>query len=258
MPDVADEIRSPLPRDELKRLIRSLPRALAGKGGRADQLGRVFHAAFTQAMFDQLYRAFGVKSRGGTDDLGYRWPPLARSTISQRPLGTGDVSRFGVGHKSGAALDTRTRGLLTPDQDRKWRAIYASTLAKLSAMGEAKAASKAAELAWAILKSEGALTRLQVLGGRTVPILDSSGRLKASLAPGGRHRGRYYPPKEQIAEFQSGRLILGTTVPYASYVNKRRPIIPPTRRMGLWIRRAASRAGAALHRELRERLRSAA
>jgi hypothetical protein len=118
--------------------------------------------------------------------------------------------------------------LLTPEQNRRWKGIFASRFAKMMAQGmpagEAKAT--AAKIAWAILKSEGARTKLDVLGGRKVDIGRDTGILFRSLTPG--IEDRPSGEADQIFEATPGLIVVGTKVPYASDFHKVRPMWPDT------------------------------
>jgi hypothetical protein len=130
------------------------------------------------ALMSQIQQAFIVKSRGGVGSDGIQWPPLKRSTIAQRPIGVGERKQFKIGGK-------RTRGLLTKKQDEEWKKIFGSRLARFRLfMSEGEAKARAAQIAWAILKSKGAKTKIGVLGGRVVDILRDTGELLRSLTPG--------------------------------------------------------------------------
>ena len=74
------------------------------------------------ALLGKVHAAFLAKSRGGTDEAGIRWAPLTRATVARRPIGPGDLSAIGV--KGTRIPADRTRGLLTPAQDRRWRSIF--------------------------------------------------------------------------------------------------------------------------------------
>lgn len=165
---------------------------------------------------------FIVKSRGGTGRDGITWPPLARSTIAQRRTTSAERKSAGVGGK-------RVRGLLTAAQDKRWRQIYASRLARLRlVMSEGAAQARAAEIAWAVLKSEGAKTKLDVFGGRKVDMLRDTGRLLRSLSPGVEDRpsgadGQVFQPAGP------GRVIVGTNVVYAERLHRGVPGKTPSR-----------------------------
>src|SRR5262249_17840054 len=65
------------------------------------------------------------------------------------------------------------------------------------------AAAQAAKHAWAVLKAEGAKTKLATLGGRSVEILRDTGLLLKSLSPG-------VQSADQILKTTPGAVTVGT------------------------------------------------
>lgn len=167
-----------------------------------------------------IQQAFIVKSRGGTGDDGIRWTPMKPASIAQRRTTAGERKQLGITGK-------RTRGLLTPAQDKRWRQIFAQKKALFMAkfgLGAQEAAGKAAAIAWTILKSEGAQTKLGLLGGRQVDMCRDTGRYFRSLSPGVEDKPS--GADGQVFETPPGRVIVGTNVQYAEYQAKRRPLWP--------------------------------
>lgn len=226
-------------------LMRRLPGILTGRmrGVDSDRLRRTFVAAYAHSMFTNIHRAFLVKSRGGTDETGTTWKPLKPETIAARRLS--GPSRFAFAARRG-------RGLLTAAQDRRWRGIFASAMTRFEAEGfaPAEARAMAGQLAWAILKKQGAQTRLAVLSRRRVPILIDRGRLERSLRPGAVSGFVYRKPKEQIVEDRGQTVVLGTSVPYAARQHRTRRLWPTVRRMRDWTRQAISDGALAVARQL--------
>lgn len=195
------------PRSELLALARALAAGVAGAG---PDLGGVVGAALTPAgvaLLAKVRDAFLAKSRGGAGDDGVTWPKLSPRTLaySRKPPGAAERGRMGLGGK-------RVRGLLSPAEDRKWRAVYAHTLAHLRARNVGNAEALAAARAWAVLKAAGAQTKIAALGNRPADVLRDRGRLLRSLEPGTEHSPR---PAEQVFEVGGGRLAVGSAVPYA-------------------------------------------
>lgn len=174
--------------------------------------------------FQIIHEEFLVKSRGGTDSAGIRWKPLSPRTIAMRPLGKGDAKTFGVRNFKA------TRGLLTPSQDKRWRAIYGYQIRR------GKTPAQAASMAWGIVKASGAKTKIGTLGNRQVPILILTQRLERSLRPGKVIKDQYIPSQEQTVDIRGSQLIVGTSVPYSDKLNQERPIFPPD--LTAWINRA--------------------
>ena len=194
-------------RADLARYLRAIPTALSGG---PDPLGiaRGIQLRVGVAVLSCVQQAFVVKSRGGAGDDGIKWAPLARATVAQRRTSAADRRSLGITGK-------RVRGLLTPAEDRRWRAIFGSRLAQLrQVMGEGEAKARAAQIAWGVLKSEGAKTKLEVLGGRTVDILRDTSKLFRSLTPGVADRPS--GADGQVFRTPPGHVIVGTNVPYAA------------------------------------------
>ena len=67
-------------REEVQRVVRRLPAELLGRS-------KTVEAALERtgvALLNRVRRAFIAKSRGGTDETGERWKPLAASTKLKR------------------------------------------------------------------------------------------------------------------------------------------------------------------------------
>ena len=208
-------------RDQLRKLLASAPRILAGRAADPNGIGRGLCLRLGVALLSKVQQAFIVKSRGGTGDDGIKWKPMKPASIAQRRTTAGERKQLGITGK-------RTRGLLTPAQDQRWRALFASEKARLIAkfgLGDRAASAKAAQRAWAILKSEGAQTKLAVLGSRQVEIMRDTGRLFRSLSPGVEDKPS--GAEGQVFEMPPGRVIVGTNVAYAGYQARMRPLWPP-------------------------------
>jgi hypothetical protein len=204
MPTV--DFRGTLP--DLLRMLNTLPALFAGEIADVNGVARSLQMRGGVTLLSKVQQAFIVKSRGGVGDDGIAWPPLKRSTIANRRTTAAERKAAGVSGK-------RVRGLLTPAQDKRWRQIYGTRLARLRlTMGEGAAKARAAQIAWAILKSEGAKTKLDLFGGRKVDTLRDTGRLLRSLSPGVEDRPSGAP--EQIFNVGGrGLVVVGTNVPYA-------------------------------------------
>lgn len=192
-------------RADITRLLADLNAALAGKSGDYGDLVRGVQLRMGVALLSKIQQAFIDKSRGLRADDGIQWPKLKRETIAQRRTTGPERKAAGVGGK-------RTRGLLTPAEDKRWRGIFGSTLARLRAKGvdEGEAKALAAKIAWSTLKSEGAKTKLDVFGGRTVDMLRDTGLLFRSLTPGVQDRPS--GADGQIFETPPGAVIVGSNV----------------------------------------------
>lgn len=213
---------------DLQAELRDLPAYISGKKRDRHGLGRTFKSFFIQKVYAKIRTAFLAKSDGGSDEFGDRWKPLTKETIAQRPLAKGEAKQLGV-------TGYRTRGLLTRKQDERWRGVFASTFKRLSrVMPEGEAKAIAAKTAWAILKSEGAKTKLDVFGNRKVPILRVSGRLLDSLSPGDVSGGTYRARPEQLAKHTGNLIVIGSKVPYALTMHRTRRLWPSVDKMNRW------------------------
>jgi hypothetical protein len=203
-------------RSEARQLVSSLVLALTGHGPDTQQIARGVFLAVGFAALSDIKDDFVRKARGGTGEDGVKWAPLKRETIAYgRRAGPNDPK----GKKGG-------RGLLTAAQNKRWKKIFGGALARLLlSLPEGEAKARAAQIAWATLKREGAKTKLDVLGSRSVEILRDTGILLNSLSPGqlgGGSAGMTYRKPggdggdEQIFETIANGVIVGTNVPYAS------------------------------------------
>ena len=229
-------------------LLAKVAAGAGGSGEYAQQVGRGIALRMGVALLSQAQQAFLVKSRGGTGSDGIRWKPLSPKTIAARRVTREEKRALGIGGR-------RERGLLTPAQNKRWKQIFGSRLGQFVArgipLGEAK--GMAAKIAWAVLKSEGALTKLAVLGSRKVDIGRDTGVLFRSLTPGVEDRPS--GADDQVFEATAGSVVVGTNVPYASDFHKDRPLWPDTI-PDVWmdaVNRAAARGIAAELVRLAER-----
>lgn len=212
-------------REQLRKLLADVPKILAGHAPDPLGIARGLQLRLGVALLSKVQQAFIVKSRGGTGDDGIKWPPLKPETIAQRRTTAGERKQLGITGK-------RVRGLLTPAEDKRWRAIFAGEKARLIAkfgLSDKDAAARAAQKAWAVLKSQGAKTKLAVLGGRQVDMLRDTDRLFRSLSPGVEDKPS--GADGQVFETPPGRVIVGTNVEYAGPQFRRRPAWPPDGRL---------------------------
>lgn len=208
-------------RSGLIDLIHQLSNAVALGGGNtipADVV-RGIHLRMGVTLLSKIQQNFVVLSRGGTSEAGYRWKPLERKTIAARRISNAGKKALGITGK-------RERGLLTPTQNTRWKRLYSQNLTRfiLRGMAEGAAKSLAAAIAWNTLKAEGAQTKLQVYGSRTVDIGRDTGILFRSLTPG--IEDKPSNADQQIFQVVNGFITVGTNVPYASAFHKHRPLWP--------------------------------
>jgi hypothetical protein len=205
-------IRVTASRPEVMRAIRLYADILAGKAADVDGIGRAAQLRLGFSFLELVKDAFDVKSNGGTDEAGIKWPPLSKRYLA---YGKGPPSTRRAGRSSPGGKD----GFMSPAQLKLWWKDYRQALAWLAAsmpIGAAK--GKAAAIAWSKAKQRGVKTKLQVFGNRKTEILRDRGILLQSLTPGAppTRSGTYTPTQGQIMRADRGAVIVGTNVPYAS------------------------------------------
>lgn len=232
-------------RREITKLLKGIPEAIAGRGEyKVKYIRTRFFANFANHFFTKLSEAYEAKSEGGTDEFGNSWKPISERTKIYRRLTRQERRQFGVGSNKG-------RGLLTLQEDREWKRTFAMYFHRFSyTMGEKAAKALAARLAWVRVKQMGAKTKKEMFKGRKATILVETGRLKKSFKPSSISTGYYRPNKDQIAVFQSSTITLGTKVPYASYVDKDRPLFPKPDQYQKWIDEGVQKAVDAILKEI--------
>jgi hypothetical protein len=167
-----------------------------------------------------IKQAFVVKSKGGTDDCGLSWPPLKKTTIaySRRHPGV---------PKSAQRAAFSPSWMLTDKQRDKWWSLYRTGLARFK--GDK---SRAAKLAWKIIKDEGGKTLIGTYGNTPVLILRDLGLLLNSLSPGiETGSASVAPVPNQIFEVRSGSVIVGTNRKHAASHHNGIPGRLPQRRL---------------------------
>lgn len=208
----------------LLQKLAALPSLLSGRG--VDPTGAVegLCLAVGFQMLSIVREQFLVKSRGGTDDAGITWAALKPSTVA--------YGRRHPGYRPGR----KKRPLLTPAQDKLWRGVYASSLARhlkgpLPAPQNARA--QAAAVAWAVVKRAGGQTVLGRFGGEKVDIGRDTGRLFNSLSPGS-------GSPDQILRAEPGAAVVGSNLSYAAPFHARRPLWPDAGKVPqAWVDRLA-------------------
>lgn len=215
---------------EVTKLLKAIPSAIAGESSyKAKTIRTRFFAHVARQFFFRQHEAFKQKSEGWADEFGNTWKPISERTRIYRQLTSEERKSFNV-------KSTRGRGLLTAEEDRKWRRYFARSFHLYSMwMSDKEAKSKAARHAWAKLKEEGARTKKETFKTRKGTILVNTGRLMKSFEPSSIGGGFYRPSKDQIAEYSGSKLTFGTKVPYASFVNKERPLFPQPEQYTSWV-----------------------
>lgn len=258
-------------RAQAARTVRSLIASLTGHE-RTEAAKGVF-LVMGMSLLSSIQGDFVTKARGGVGEDGNRWPRLSPKTLAySRRFGPGEKSQL----KKAAGLGRANRlapggkdGLLTAAQLKRWRKIYAGLLARFAVrmdIGSAKA--KAAAIAWATIKREGAMTKLEVFGNRPHEPLRDTGVLLNSLSVGTFSGGTYMAPRldggeHQIFELNDRGVTVGTNVPYAgshNYGDKKRgvparPFIPPPDKVpDVWLERMLGAGMGAVGEAVRQSL----
>jgi len=214
--------------------VRSLVAQLTGREPDKHGVARGYLLALGVAALSKIKDAFITKARGGTDEMGITWPPLSKAYLAYgRRFGRGEQAAL----KKSAGLGKQHRfapggdkGLLTADQLKQWNRIFARKAARFALSGEPNPKAHAAAVAWIVMKSLGAKTKLEVFGNRQVEILRDTGVLFNSISPGiVSGDGSYTPQDQQIFDIRAASVTVGSNVPYANVHDKghaRRPTMP--------------------------------
>lgn len=159
-------------RAQVRRAIMKAVAAASGRGSDAQEAADAMQVRLGMTALTYIRQAFVVKSRGGTDAAGLKWPPLSPKTIaySRRHPGV---------PKASERAPYRPSWMLSEKQRKRWWDIYRIGLARFK--GDRSAAAK---MAWKIVKDEGGKTLLGEYGNTSVLILRDIGLLLNSLSPG--------------------------------------------------------------------------
>lgn len=224
-------------RKDVRDVANQLADLLAGRNGQSSKLAGSFLRAIGFAALSTIKDAYVVKARGGRDEMGIQWPPLSKAYLAYgRRFGRGEQNALkraaGLGRQHRHAPGGR-KGLLTNQQLKTWRQIYARALRRLAVSMPVEEAKRiAAGHAWKVMKEEhGARTKLEVFGNRDVEILRDTGVLLNSLSPGRLTQSGYHKPSgeggaDQIFELGMASVIVGTNVAYAAAHNYGHPARP--------------------------------
>lgn len=172
-------------RAAIRDAIARVPQAMVSGGA-----GQAVMLRAGTALLGHIREAFIVKARGGTDEAGERWAPLAPATVA--------YGRRGGRTRTERGRASRPSQALTKRQQERWWSLYRQGLAMYR--GDK---GRAARRAWVILRGEGATTLLDKYGGRRVEILRDTGLLLNSLSPG-------VASAERVLRAGPGEVIVGT------------------------------------------------
>lgn len=240
-------VRTRYTKAEVQAIMRQGTNAIWGRAPDTYGFARVFWGAIAYSLFSSIHEAFLAKSNHGRDDLGFSWVDLTRK---YKAYGRMDARR-------GIPLPgPKYRPTLKRNQNKRWKSIFARIWIKKGK--DRQAAQIAAGAAWNYVKDKmGAITLIGETADRKVPLLQKTKRLINSLEPAPLlGDGRYAPINhDQIWRVQAGELTLGTRVPYAEFVDLKRPLWP--RDISVWLDRAMSEGRDALIDRLIEILQSA-
>jgi len=198
-------------RADMRQAIAKIPEVARGGGAIANKM----MVRCGMSALRRIREAFVIKARGGTDETGEVWKPLAKSTIAysrrQREI-EGDPSESRVfSHAKNKLWVPKSKGragyrpsyALTDEQNEQWWEEYSRGLAMYHGNK-----GRAAARAWIILKMEGAHTLMEIYGDMKVYILRSTGLLLNSLSPG-------VASGEQVFRVGRGEVIVGTNRKWA-------------------------------------------
>ena len=161
-------------RQDVSRVMRTVAAVLAGSGQDTHGIGKGFLTAIGFGALSDVKTAFVAKARGGTDEMGIKWPSLSPATIANRRVGAKDkrenvdiAEREKIRKRETAKALKRFR-LSLPEDEAQRRARI---------VGGLKATRQTGKL------------KVDALGGRNVEILRDTGVLFNSLSPGQLVRG---------------------------------------------------------------------
>jgi hypothetical protein len=228
---------------EARNLIIGVVRSLSGNSTEQAQAAKSVHTAIGVAALTDIKADFIRKSRGEVGEDGVKWEPLSREYLAYGGRRFGPGEQATLKRQAGLNQGNRHRGLLSSAQNKRWKMIFATRFKRfVLSMPPGEAKARAAQIAWATLKREGAKTKLEVFGTRQVDILRDTGILLNSLSPGVVDTGgNYQAPEDQVFDLTGSGVIVGTTVPYAKYhqgprKNKKneRPFLPKDEAPAIW------------------------
>jgi hypothetical protein len=229
---------------ELVELLRRLPAILAGNAPDVHGIAAGFKARLGYALLSLIAPNFNELGRGMPGVDGTKWAPLSPAYLAyKRRFGPGEQKKLkeqhglGRGHRFSPG---GKQGLLNSAQLKEWNKIYAFHLKALAFRMPFEQAKQAASgIAWNKMKAQGAKTKLEVYGSRTVQILVDTGRLRDSIQPGilfeQGPEANYQSPaggQDQLFDVDTpGKLIVGSNDKKASWHHNAKP---PRKRRRLW------------------------
>ena len=187
-------------KSELMELATGLGEVLAGNAPDSLGIAKGLATVLGFAALSSIKDAFIIKSRGGTDEMGIKWPPLSPATIAARK-----VSR----EEEKSSPDIKDRQAVARREEKK----RMRTLPPGMNPKEARAIARR----YGQIKAtrETGRKKIEVLGFRQVNILRDTGKMFNSLQPGRLNGSSYSPPTDeggenQIFEATPGLVTVGT------------------------------------------------
>lgn len=209
-------------REEVRRRSLQLAAILSGRAADQHEIAKGFLLSLGFAALSDIKDAYVTKARGGTDEMGIRWPPLAPATIANRRLGPGDTRvKARPGETKGESLERIQKAELIKRRERIRKREFKKAFQRLSvSLPEMEARRRAKIVAGVKATRETGKTKVETLGGRQVEILRDTGVLLNSLGPGLLSGTSYTSPsgeggEEHIFNLGRGEVIVGTNVVYA-------------------------------------------
>ena len=214
-------IRSSKSIAEVRRIVRTLPRAVSLKDIRHTELGLSFVSGFVHSLLGSAHKAFLQKSKG-LADLGEKWKPLRPATIARKT-----AKRRRQGRSSPLSVH------MTKNQKTIFDQTYTASLASFRTAGvkPAIADQSATRRAWDRLMASKA-------GSPLVPIGIDTGQLERAVRPGTVSATTYSPPQNQTVKTSPGKIKVSINVPHAGQFNRVRPVFPPVSKIRPWFRAA--------------------
>lgn len=189
---MADNVTITTTRDQkpqLRQLVRNLPGILSGRIHDVGGIALGFRSRIGYSILSLIIPNFNDLGRGMSGADGDKWKALSKAYLAYGrrfgPTEQRDLKKAAGLGKTHSMAPGDKKGMLTPEQVKQWRKIYADRLAwYIMREPDDKAKRHAAAVAWIIMKSRGAKTKLEVFGNRQVQILVDTGRGRGSLTPG--------------------------------------------------------------------------
>lgn len=222
------------------RFTEHVAKAIAGTSPDEYGIGQRYWSAFAHSLFTSIIDSFDLKSSHQADELGETWDDLTPETVAYNRKD----ARIGFplyDNRAKRHPNLRVRPTLPPSVNAQWAGMWYGIYQYYSFnkyAGPHKADKRVAgAYTWEHFKAAGYPTLIGAIGHRKLAINVRSGLLRDSLTPAPMNGGIYVPlDRNQICVWDNGKLTIGTKVPYADQVAKRRSWLP--KNLGPWKSRA--------------------